>query len=89
MQYILTEEEKRALVPRRDLDAAKEAIKLVGANLLETAGFRCIHDRAGAASMGRRELGYCDDCPLSRLMYVRDAPDSARLLCERPKNHSK
>ena len=66
MQYILTQEERDALVPKGDLkrmekkrdvlvQIALAMLKVIDKNCL------CVHDPEGDGRM----CGYCDDCPLA------------------------
>lgn len=89
MQYLLTEDEMRALQARATpaqtalVDATLEA---AAAALLRASGFVCVKDqpRAGA---------YCDDCPLSHVPAPGCAPpiftkDQSRLLCKKSRSYS-
>ncbi len=82
MQYILTQEELDALVPRVDLverDAYLEVARLL---VLKHSKTTCIHDRPRHHG---RAGGYCDDCPLSDVLLR----GSTNRLCTLPKNYSK
>lgn len=67
MQYILTQEEKDALVPRAELDARDALLDKLREGILRVANFTCIHDRVGADGKKLKSLdrGYCDACPVS------------------------
>ena len=58
MQYILTQEEYDNLVPKRDLDRAKEKIEILNEEVIKLSGFVCIYENKFPHT-------YCDLCPLS------------------------
>lgn len=60
MQYVLTEEERAALVPRDELTLASHALAAAREKLLLISGFDCIHNE-----IGRNYDGYCSGCPCS------------------------
>ncbi len=60
MQYLMTQEERDALVPKHEITLRDHALAAAREKLLLLAGFDCIHDDAG-----RNSGGYCDDCPCS------------------------
>ena len=60
MQYILTEEEYKSLVPKWKYD---EKIKVIGELqllLMKATGHTCIYD-----SKGNYMFSYCDNCPIA------------------------
>lgn len=67
MQYLLTEDERKALVHKDEVTLRDQALAAARESLLKLAGFTCIHDPSGA---NRR--GYCSGCPCSPL--GRDDP---------------
>ncbi len=58
MQYILTLEEYDNLVPKSELNKAKEKIDILNDKVLELSGFSCIYENKSVFS-------YCDKCPLN------------------------
>lgn len=62
MQYILTEEEYRALSPISEVDKLKEKVELLNDKVMELSGWPC----GGITVHGRMEF-YCDGCPIGRL----------------------
>lgn len=58
MQYILTLEEYDNLVPKSELNKAKEKIDILNQKVLELSGFSCIYENKSIFS-------YCDLCPLN------------------------
>jgi len=75
MQYILTQEEYDALVPKKELERMVEARDAIVNALI---GDRCIHNH--------REAGdrYCDDCQLAHMRGgYKFSP------CGRPREFSK
>lgn len=79
MQYLLTEDERKALVRRDELTKAEAALDAARQHLLKLAAFTCIHDQPD-----RR--GYCSDCPCSPLRH--DDYQTWQLVCRRPKIYS-
>lgn len=64
MQYILTQEEYKNLVPKYKYDSKCEKVEKLNNLVLKVANFKCIHDRTRE---DEEEYGcdfYCDDCPL-------------------------
>lgn len=78
MEYIITQEEKDNLVPKRELERAKGAITY-SFSLLRKSGLSCIYDGKS------RKIDYCDKCPLSRL----NTPDGIAEICPFYQGHSK
>ena len=71
MQYILTEEVYKNLVPKSDYDKKCHDVQTLNKLVLKKANFKCIHDRTGEELLIYGYLGYgpalcryCDDCPL-------------------------
>ena len=62
MQYILTEEEYKSLVPKMELDRLRELfrdnIELLNKKILELSNFQCAVEYP-------RVCSYCDNCPIS------------------------
>lgn len=58
MQYILTLEEYDNLVPKSELNKAKEKIDILNEKVLELSEFSCIYENKSVFS-------YCDKCPLN------------------------
>lgn len=75
MEYILTQEEYDNLVPKSELNKAKEKIDILNDKVLKLSGFSCIYDKKSVFS-------YCDLCPLNRL---RDGTGT----CNKVKSFSK
>lgn len=75
MQYILTLEEYDDLVPKSELNKAKEKIDILNQKLLELSGFSCIYENKSVFS-------YCDKCPLNSF---RDGTGT----CNKVKSYSK
>lgn len=61
MQYILTEQEYRALAPISEVEELKEKICLLNIKVMELSGW----PYGGITVHGRMEF-YCDDCPIGR-----------------------
>lgn len=83
MQYLLTEEERTALVPRENYEAQQRALAWCFKRLQPA---RCPH----LESVG---YAYCDDCLLAGQSVKKrsDSPpdDLARLICTLPRSYSK
>lgn len=60
MQYILTEDEYKNLVPKKELNDLRElfldSIDVLNKKVLELSNFKCAI-----------EYSYCNNCPISRL----------------------
>ena len=75
MQYMLTQAEYDALVPKKDLERMTEARDAIVDALV---GDKCVH------SADRPPDTYCDDCPLAHMKGgYRFSP------CGRPREFSK
>jgi len=61
VQYILTQEELDARVPRKELEETQKEIQQV-AGLLEK--------QVGCWRLTASRHGYCDDCPLGKLRRI-------------------
>lgn len=58
MQYILSEEEYKDLVPKKEYNELMDKVEELNAKVLELAcGGKCMKDHGG----------YCDSCPLAGL----------------------
>jgi hypothetical protein len=75
MQYILTQEEYDALVPKKEKAQLAEARDAIVNALI---GDRCIHSRRETGD------GYCDDCPLAHMKGRYEFSP-----CGRPREFSK
>lgn len=75
MQYILTQEEKDALVPAIDLRKAKATIIHLRKLLVPEGS--CVKDANGPR--------YCDDCIISNVR----PHDLSRQMCDLPRDYSK
>lgn len=62
MQYILTEQEFRALAPISEINKLKEKIELLNDKVMELSEHPC-----GSDADYRSMNFYCDDCPIGRL----------------------
>ena len=62
MQYILTEQEYRALTPISEVDKLKEDVQLLNDKVMELSEHPC-----GWDADYRSETFYCDDCPIGVL----------------------
>ena len=64
MQYILTENEYKNLVPKKELNDLRElfldSIEVLNKKVLELSNFKCAIEYP-------RVCSYCDNCPISRL----------------------
>ena len=64
MQYILTEDEYKNLVPKKELNELRElfldSIDVLNKKVLELSNFKCVIEYP-------RLCSYCDNCPISRL----------------------
>lgn len=66
MQYILTEEEYKNLVPKSDYDKKCHEVNVLNILVLKKANFKCIYDRTKEDDQIYGYFAYCDDCPLVR-----------------------
>lgn len=64
MQYILTQEEYKNLVPKSRYDYKCKEIEKLNELVLKVANFKCIHDRTMEDEEKYGCDFYCDDCPL-------------------------
>ncbi len=62
MQYILTEQEYRALTPITKVDELKEKVQLLNDKVMELTDHPC-----GNGADYRTVTFYCDDCPIGAL----------------------
>ncbi|GAA6459293.1 hypothetical protein [Bacteroides xylanisolvens] len=62
MQYILTEQEYRALTPISEVDKLKEEVQLLNDKVMELSEHPC-----GSDADYRNITFYCDDCPIGAL----------------------
>lgn len=62
MQYILTEQEYRALAPINEVDKFKEKVELLNDKVMELSDHPC-----GSDADYRSMNFYCDDCPIGML----------------------
>lgn len=60
MQYILTEEEYKSLVPKWKYDEKLKELKELQLLLMKATGHTCIYD-----SKGDYMFYYCDNCPIA------------------------
>ena len=60
MQYILTEEEYKNLVPKWKYDEKIKVIEELQLLVMKATGHTCIYD-----SKGNYMFSYCDNCPLA------------------------
>lgn len=81
MQYVLSEEEMKGLVARREIEVRDAALEVARVAILGSS--RCIHDR-DPKGRGLRFNGYCDDCPVAAL-----PADAGRMVCRLTKSWSK
>ncbi len=81
MQYILTEEEYKAFVPRALLERAMEGIFSLRKKLLAAEGVVCIHDDKADI------YATCDDCPVGGPR--NDWSIDSKIFCGLSKNYSK
>ena len=84
MQYLLSEDEFRALVPKDEVAQRDHALAAARQELLNLAGFACIHDKAPAE--GLRSSSYCSQCPCSPLGNGKDF-DTWSKICWLQKNY--
>lgn len=77
MQYILTEEEYKSLVPKMELDKLRElfldSVEKLNKKVLELSNFQCTVEYP-------RLCSYCDNCPIGGF---------GTNTCIRSKNYSK
>lgn len=66
MQYILTEDEYRNLVPRQKYNDALDESQKLRELVLKVSKFKCIHERNRF-----NDDYYCDDCPLAEMSCGR------------------
>ena len=62
MQYILTQDEYKNLVPKNKYDNKCEEVEKLNNLVLKVAKFECIHDRT--IEDDDEDEYYCDNCPL-------------------------
>ena len=62
MQYILTEQEYRALASISEVDKLKENVELLNDKVMELSDHPC-----GSNADYRSITFYCDDCPIGAL----------------------
>lgn len=79
MQYLLTEQELRDLVPRHEITKREAALLLAREAILKANNFRCVHEKGG---------GYCDNCPCSPKGTGSDRA-LWNIICRDPKTYSK
>ena len=72
MQYILTQEEYKNLVPKSKYDNKCEEVEQLNKLVLKVADFKCIHDRTKEDEEEYGDEFYCDDCPLADFNPSRD-----------------
>lgn len=60
MEYILTEEEYKNLVPKWKYDEKIKVIEELQLLVMKATGHTCIYD-----SKGNYMFSYCDNCPLA------------------------
>jgi hypothetical protein len=80
MQYLLTEEERKNLIPIADLEKPKQALEMARKAMLKQAGFTCVHDEKEGAFM------ICDNCPCAPLNL--EDYNLGKLLCTRTQDYS-
>lgn len=88
MQYILTKEELDKLTPKEDVEKRDITLALVRQRVLFLANFVCIHERKRNGNVSE----YCDGCPcgfIDPVDGVRLSYEQSKLLCSRPRSHSK
>ena len=56
MQYILTEEEYKCLVPKSKVEELESKVDKLNQMILEYSEYTCRHEMQG--------FGYCDKCPI-------------------------
>ncbi|WP_298546713.1 hypothetical protein [uncultured Parabacteroides sp.] len=61
MQYILTEQEYKALAPISEVNKLKEEVQLLNDKVMELSEHPC-----GSTADYRSMTFYCDDCPIGR-----------------------
>ena len=66
MQYILTEDEYRNLVPLQKYNHALEETQKLRELVLKVSKFKCIHERNNTDCDY-----YCDNCPLAEMSCGR------------------
>lgn len=66
MQYILTEEEYKNLVPKSDYDKKCHDVQVLNILVLKASHFKCIYDRTKEDELVYGYFAVCDDCPLVR-----------------------
>jgi hypothetical protein len=59
MQYLLTEEEYKNLVPKTKYYAEMDKVKILNKQVLELSKFTCAKETQGC-------FGYCDFCPITK-----------------------
>ena len=83
MQYLLTEEEFKNMVPKQSLIERDEALELARNIILTQSNFNCIHD---ISELHVKYGGYCDDCPCSPI-HEHDY-NTLKHICKLPHNFS-
>lgn len=88
MQYLLTQSEMENLVPLKELEASKLAVKALRELLI---GDRCCAKRTTGRIEGK--FSYCCECPLSDLQldHSADPPsrEMSKSMCDRSRRYSK
>jgi hypothetical protein len=77
VQYLLTEEEYRALVPATEFERSRDCHRAAVVLLI---GDRCIHTNRG--------MEYCDNCPISN-HQLRKSGSELRGVCHLGQNYGK
>jgi hypothetical protein len=67
MQYILTEDEYKNLVPRHKYNDALDESQKLRELVLKFSKFKCIHER----NRSNDDDYYCDNCPLAEMSCGR------------------
>lgn len=68
MQYILTEDEYRNLVPLQKYNHALEETQKLQELVLKVSKFKCIHERNNTdCDYDYCDDYYCDNCPLAEM----------------------
>ena len=87
MQYLLTQAELDALVPKAEVERRDKFLELARDLVLKHAKVQCIHAKPKLPGSHRHYAGYCDDCPLSDLTFPRELGKNQ--ICKLPKHYSK
>lgn len=64
MQYLLTPEEYKNLVPIKKYEDKCKEVEQLCKLVLKTIKFKCIHERTKEDEKIYGHFDYCDDCPL-------------------------